>query len=78
MSNENFKNVSSKYNKTEGRTEETKIQELRDFNNWIKNSLINLFCPVNSNVLDICGGRGGDIRKYRFKSELFFRRIKVL
>ena len=67
MSNENFKNVSSKYNKTEGRTEETKIQELRDFNNWIKNSLINLFCPVNSNVLDICGGRGGDIRKYRFK-----------
>ena len=67
MSNENFKNVSSKYNKTEGRTEETKIQELRDFNNWIKMSLINLFCPVNSNVLDICGGRGGDIRKYRFK-----------
>ena len=67
MSNENFKNVSSKYNKTEGRTEETKIQELRDFNNWIKMSLINLFCPVNSNILDICGGRGGDIRKYRFK-----------
>ena len=67
MSNENFKNVSSKYNNTEGRTEETKIQELRDFNNWIKMSLINLFCPVNSNILDICGGRGGDIRKYRFK-----------
>ena len=72
MSNENFKNVSSKYNKTEGRTEETKIQELRDFNNWIKMSLINLFCPVNSNILDICGGRGGDIRKYKFKKVNYY------
>src|SRR5574344_1767036 len=65
--NNNFKLVSSKYNSVENRTEETKIKELRDFNNWIKMSLINLFCPMNSNVFDICGGKGGDIRKYRFK-----------
>ena len=30
-------------------------------------SLINIFCPINANVFDICGGKGGDIRKYRFK-----------
>lgn len=65
--NNNFKLVSSKYNSVENRTEKTKIKELRDFNNWIKMSLINLFCPMNSNVFDICGGKGGDIRKYRFK-----------
>lgn len=67
MSCENFNNVSSKYNKTEGRTEETKIRKLRDFNNWIKSSLISLLCPNNCNVLDICGGRGGDLYKYRYK-----------
>lgn len=65
--NNNFALVSSKYNKVENRTEETKIKELRDFNNWIKMSLINIFCPINANVFDICGGKGGDIRKYRFK-----------
>ena len=36
--NNNFKLVSSKYNSVENRTEETKIKELRDFNNWIKMS----------------------------------------
>ena len=65
--NNNFALVSSKYNKVENRTEETKIKKLRDFNNWIKMSLINIFCPINANVFDICGGKGGDIRKYRFK-----------
>lgn len=67
MSNTNFINVSAKYNKTEGRTEETKIPKIREFNNWIKMSLISLLCPNNSNVLDICGGRGGDLYKYRYK-----------
>lgn len=67
MSNTNFTAVSSKYNKTEGRTEETKIPKIREFNNWIKSSLISLLCPSNCNVLDICGGRGGDLYKYRYK-----------
>ena len=65
--NENFLNVSSKYNKTEGRQNNSQIQKLRDFNNWIKSSLITLLCPNNANVLDICGGRGGDLFKYRYK-----------
>lgn len=65
--NENFLNVSSKYNKTEGRQDNSQIQKLRDFNNWIKSSLITLLCPNNANVLDICGGRGGDLFKYRYK-----------
>lgn len=63
---DNFSLVSSKYNKTEGRQDKTEIKELRNFNNWIKSSLI-LLCPNNGNVLDICGGRGGDLYKYRFK-----------
>ena len=63
----NFSDVSSKYNKTEGRKEDTKIQGIRDFNNWIKSSLITLLCPHNANVLDICGGRGGDLLKYCHK-----------
>jgi mRNA (guanine-N7-)-methyltransferase len=64
----NFSDVSSKYNKTEGRKEDTKIQGIRNFNNWIKSSLITLLCPNNANVLDICGGRGGDLYKYKFKN----------
>lgn len=40
---------------------------LRQFNNWIKSSLINKYCQKldsNLSVLDLCCGKGGDIQKY--------------
>ena len=51
------------YNTTTGRTKDTKIKQLRDFNNWVKTMLINAYCHEGYAVLDICGGRGGDLHK---------------
>ena len=41
------------------------ISGLRSYNNWVKSVLIKRFIPQNSSVLDFCGGKGGDLRKFR-------------
>lgn len=38
---------------------------LRNFNNWIKSVLIDQYCFPQSSILDICGGKGGDLQKYK-------------
>jgi len=38
---------------------------MREFNNWIKNNLIFIYCK-NKYILDIGIGIGGDINKYYF------------
>lgn len=46
--------------------EESPIIPLRRFNNWIKSALIMLHTPQNAQirVLDLGGGKGGDLRKW--------------
>lgn len=61
---ESVREVAGKYNKTTGRGETSRISGVRNFNNWIKSMLINTFCPEGAFVLDICGGRGGDLHKF--------------
>jgi hypothetical protein len=66
-------------NKQERQTSRT-IQ-LRKFNNWIKSCLIEKYSSecggsIDSNtgplaaVLDLCGGKFGDLQKYRFASQM--------
>lgn len=40
------------------------IAELRRLNNWVKAVLIQNYTPQHATVLDICGGKGGDLRKF--------------
>ena len=64
--------VAEGYNTTTGRTKDTKIGALRSFNNWVKSMLINTYCPDRGAVvLDICGGRGGDLHKFGRKNISF-------
>ena len=45
----------------------SRVLFLRSFNNWIKAVLINKYCRglgSNLSVLDLCCGRGGDLKKY--------------
>jgi len=42
---------------------------LRKFNNWIKTLVFEEYCPKGSRVLDICGGKGGDLSKW-FHAEI--------
>jgi hypothetical protein len=44
---------------------QSKIIQLRSFNNWVKATLISEHCKPHSSVLDICGGKGGDLRKWK-------------
>ena len=41
---------------------------LRQFNNWIKSSLVDRYCPSNNAVIFDCAcGKGGDIPKFKLK-----------
>jgi len=44
---------------------QSKILHLKNFNNWVKSVLINKFCNRNDCVLDIGGGKGGDLMKWK-------------
>jgi len=47
-----------------GNRSQSKILRLRNFNNWVKSLLIQTFCKSGANVLDLCGGKGGDFPKW--------------
>lgn len=38
---------------------------LRNANNWVKSTLLNMNIPSGSSVLDICCGAGGDLKKFQ-------------
>ena len=38
---------------------------VRNFHNWLKNSLIQTYCREGFRILDLCCGKGGDIFKYK-------------
>lgn len=37
---------------------------MKNFNNWVKSVLIKSYCSPGYYVLDICGGKGGDLPKW--------------
>jgi mRNA (guanine-N7-)-methyltransferase len=48
---------------------QSKVLSLRNFNNWVKACLITQYTQRSDRVLDLCCGKGGDLRK--------FQRIKI-
>ena len=42
----------------------SRVLPLRNFNNWVKSVLISEHCKPGFTVLDLCCGKGGDLRKY--------------
>ena len=40
------------------------LEMLRKYNNWVKACLINKYVPEGASVLDFCGGKGGDLKKF--------------
>ena len=42
-----------------------KLLFLRNFNNWVKSSLINDYALPNMSVFDLCCGKGGDLFKWK-------------
>eukprot|EP00767_Chilomastix_cuspidata_P002070 gnl/Chilomastix_cuspidata/2191.p1 GENE.gnl/Chilomastix_cuspidata/2191~~gnl/Chilomastix_cuspidata/2191.p1 ORF type:complete len:383 (+),score=177.37 gnl/Chilomastix_cuspidata/2191:1398-2546(+) len=57
-------NLQQESSKKDVRREDTAIFPLRNFNNLVKSCLISQFGVRGSAVLDLCGGRGGDLFKY--------------
>eukprot|EP01091_Cochliopodium_minus_P002110 TRINITY_DN12001_c0_g1_i1.p1 TRINITY_DN12001_c0_g1~~TRINITY_DN12001_c0_g1_i1.p1 ORF type:complete len:334 (-),score=70.77 TRINITY_DN12001_c0_g1_i1:23-997(-) len=61
--------VGSTYGNRPGKTYEERkksnIVHVRNFNNWVKVAIITKYCEKNYSVLDICGGKGGDLLKFR-------------
>eukprot|EP00761_Pharyngomonas_kirbyi_P002018 gb/GECH01002022.1/.p1 GENE.gb/GECH01002022.1/~~gb/GECH01002022.1/.p1 ORF type:complete len:355 (+),score=92.51 gb/GECH01002022.1/:1-1065(+) len=59
--------VADHYNDLE-RTYETRNESeiigLRKFNNWVKSVLIQSYVTYGAHVLDLCCGKGGDLKKY--------------
>lgn len=60
--------VAEGYNRLRNRTEEerreSRIMGLRDTNNYVKRALIAEFGRRGQSVLDLCCGKGGDVRKW--------------
>lgn len=44
--------------------EDSKIIHMRKFNNWVKSILIKSYCRSDFRVLDLAGGKGGDLQKW--------------
>ena len=44
---------------------QSSLFHLRNFNNWVKSVLIGENCPQHAIALDICGGKGGDLKKWQ-------------
>jgi len=47
-----------------GQRDESRILSLKNFNNWVKSVLIQNYCRRGYSVLDLCGGKGGDLLKW--------------
>lgn len=56
---------SGRANQSREEREGSVIFRLRGFNNWIKSVLIALYSRPGMKVLDLCGGKGGDLAKFR-------------
>lgn len=43
---------------------QSRIATVRSYNNWVKSILISQHCSRGDIILDICGGKGGDVTKW--------------
>ena len=43
----------------------SRILGLKQFNNWVKSVLINDYAKSGYSVLDLCCGKGGDLKKFQ-------------
>lgn len=55
----------NRQNQGEHERAESQIFQLRGFNNWVKSVLISLYTRPGMRVLDLAGGKGGDLKKWR-------------
>lgn len=44
---------------------ESSISHLKILNNWVKALLISIYTPKHARVIDLCGGCGGDLSKWK-------------
>lgn len=50
--------------------QQSRIINIKCFNNWVKAVLINEYVKRNDNVVDLCCGKGGDLIKWN-KAKIF-------